>query len=138
MRKPLLSVDWSLSGNPASLQTAERHYRFVEDEEGRLTEVVDENIGIAIGKFHYDENGLLISARCRGRPSIEVQWRKNEGFGRGDSFYKKPFSISRVNGIRYVYSRNGNRVSMKKCDSGRWETLQWESLNGKIISIVTK
>jgi hypothetical protein len=134
----ILTVTWSESGNPISLETAEGRYHFAEDAGGRITEVRDDVIGVPIMRFHYDERGLLVFAKCRGRPDTVVKWRVNEGFGRGNSFYRKPYSVARVNDTEYEYIREGNRVLMRKYVSGKKETIRWESLNGKIVFLTNK
>jgi hypothetical protein len=134
----ILTVTWSESGNPESLKTADGRYVFVEDDEGRITEVLDDTIGAPIMRFHYDERGLLVFAKCRGRPDTVVRWRENKGFGRGNSFYRKPFSVAQVNKVAYEYVRDGNRVLMRKSATGKSETIRWESLNGKIVFITNK
>lgn len=134
----LVSIDWGRFGQPASLKSPGCHYRFVLDTGGRLVAVVDEVIGSTIAKFTYDKNNLLISASYGKNKKLDIEWTANKGFGRGDSFYRKPYGISRLNDVNYEYKRDGNRVLMRKFTSRKVETLRWESLNGKIVFINDK
>ncbi|MDR2675732.1 MAG: hypothetical protein LBC18_12960 [Opitutaceae bacterium] len=135
-RRRLAAVEWSANRNPAALRRGNDRYGFAEDGQGRMTRVIDEEIGAAIIEFSYNKDGLVERVKRIGAEDMTVSWRKNKGYGRGDSFYKKPFSVEKINDTRYAYSRDGNRVTMKmKPPDGGWKRLRWESRNGRTIPI---
>jgi hypothetical protein len=112
-RRALASVEWSPNGNPAALRRGENRYVFVEDGRGRVARVIDVELGAAIIELSYNKDGLIEQVKRIGSENTAVSWRKNRGHGRGDSFYKKPFSVRQINDIKYDYSQNGTRVTMK-------------------------
>ena len=134
-RSPV-SVEWSESGNPKALRCGDDRYVFSEDGQGQMTRVIDEAIGAAIIEFSYNNNGLIERVKRIGAGDMTVSWRANKGYGRGDSFYRKSFSVEEINGARYGYTRDGNRATMKMKPPGKdWQCLRWESKNGRIVSV---
>jgi hypothetical protein len=135
-RKTLASVTWSKNGNPEKLCCGMDTYLFDEDSNGRLARVTDETIGAAIVEISYDETGLMSQIKRIGSENMSVEWRKNKGYGHGDSFYRNPFSVGKINGTQYDYHRDGNRATMRMKPSGAgWQCLRWESKNGKVTLI---
>ncbi len=133
--RSLVTVDWSPSGNPRALRYGDERYIFVEDWQGRMVRVIDEGIGAAIIEFSYNTDGLVEGVKRIGAGDMIVSWRANKGYGRGDSFHKKPFSVERINDTRYDYARDGNRAAMKMKPPGKdWQCLRWESKNRRIAS----
>ncbi|WP_342750704.1 hypothetical protein OH491_22085 [Termitidicoccus mucosus] len=132
----LASVEWSASGNPSVLRCGENRYVFVEDEQGRMARIIDEEIGTAIIELSYNKNGLVERVRRIGAKDMNVSWKANRGYGRGDSFYRKPFSVEKINDTKYDYFRAGNRVTMKmKPPDGDWKRLRWELQNGRVTLV---
>jgi hypothetical protein len=135
-RQVLAAIEWRGSGNPAALRCGEDRYVFAEDEQGRMTRVIDEGIGAAIIEFSYNKDGLIEQVKRIGTGDMTVSWKANKGYGRGDSFYKKPFSVEKIDDTKYGYFRDGNRITMRmKSPGSDWQRLRWELKNGKIISI---
>jgi hypothetical protein len=132
----LAAVEWSGSRNPKALRCGAGRYVFSEDGQGRMTRVVDGEIKAAIVEFSHNKDGLVERVKQIGHEAMIVSWEANKGYGRGDSFYRKPFSVEKINDTRYVYSHNGNRVAMKMKPPGEgWQQLRWELKNGKMTGV---
>jgi hypothetical protein len=133
-QKTLANVIWGKNGNPEKLHCGTDTWLFVEDGNGRLASVTDSAIGATIVEFSYGEEGLVSQVKRIGGKTMTISWRENPDFGRGDSFYKKPFGVAKINDTRYEYARKGNRVKMgMKPSQSKWRHLKWEFKNGKAI-----
>jgi hypothetical protein len=132
----LAAAEWSGSGNPRALHCGDDRYAFTEDGQGRMKQVIDEGIGAAIIEFFYNENGLVERVKRIEADDMVISWRANRGYGRGDSFYRKSFSVKRINGTRYDNSLEGNRAAMGMRPTGSsWQRLLWELKNGRVTLV---
>jgi hypothetical protein len=130
----LAAVTWGTMGRPEKLRCGTGTYLFTEDDGGRLVRVTDNAIGTAIVEISYTEKGLVSRVKRIGADGMDVMWRENAGFGRGDSFYRKPFCVEKINDARYEYTRDGNRMTLKMKPAGRvWQRLGLELKNGKMV-----
>jgi hypothetical protein len=135
-RRALASAEWRESGNPSALRCGNDRYVFIEDGQGRIARVIDGEIGVAIMEFSYNQDGLIERVKRTGAGEMKITWQANKGYGRGDSFYRRPFSVEKINDTQYDYFRDGNRVTMKMKPPGSdWQCLRWESRNGKVALI---
>jgi hypothetical protein len=101
--------------------------------------VLDEKLDAEILKINYAETGLVCRVWTLSAGDTAIAWRKNENYGRGDSFYRKPYSLARVGNTSYHYYRDGNIVRMDMTPGdGITHTLIWKTLGGKIVSVSGK
>jgi hypothetical protein len=136
--KILGQIEWEES-SPRILHTPNGDYVFRLDENGRVLAVLDARLDVDVLRIHYAKTGMVSRVWTLGAGEVTIDWRANEGYGCGDSFYRKPYSVARMGNVKYRYHRDGNIVRMDMtAGDGTKRILRWKMLNGRIISVTGK